>query len=222
MTYELIIFDLDNTLYDGDSGLLQELGRRIRIWLQTHLNLEDAAAQALQHEYHRLYGTTMGGLIVEHPDLDIHDYLQFVHDIPVEDYLQPDQALAQMLVSLPLRKIVYTNATSEYGWRVLAALDVQTYFERVVGIEEVELRNKIYSDAYGRMLDLVGVEPDRCIMVEDWVSNLQAAKALGMVTVLVGEEPAEHVDFCAPDILQVGRIVKSLLDGAEQPGDCSS
>ena len=34
MALEVLIFDLDNTLYNSDSGLLQEIGRRIRVWLQ--------------------------------------------------------------------------------------------------------------------------------------------------------------------------------------------
>lgn len=216
MAFELIIFDLDNTLYEGASGLLQEVGRRIRVWLQDHLGLDQEAAHVLQHDYHRLYGTTMGGLIVEHPDLDIRDYLWFVHDIPVQDYLEPSHALADMLASLPLRKAVYTNATSEYGRRVLQALGVQSCFEYVVGIEEVALRNKIYRDAYERMLDLVGADACRCIMVEDWVSNLQAAKALGMATILIGAEVAEHVDFVVTDVLQVGEVVRGLLDGAHE------
>ena len=209
-TLRLIIFDLDDTLYPRGSGLMQEIGRRIQTWLCNHLGLTWEEAVALRREYFQRYGTTMGGLIAEH-DVDVHDYLFFVHDIPVKEYLGPNPALDTMLASVPLRKVVYTNATSEYGWRVLRALRVAEHFEQVIGIEEVGLRNKPYRDAYERTLALLGAQGAECILVEDSVRNLRPAKALGMTTVLVDAEPNECVDFVVGSVLGVGRVVSGLL-----------
>jgi putative hydrolase of the HAD superfamily len=211
MSLEVIIFDLDNTLYHSDSGLSNEIGRRIRVWLQRSLQISSDTAAQMQHDYYRRYGTTMGGLIVEHQGLDIHDYLEYVHDIPIDAYLDPDPRLETMLVSLGLRKVVYTNATSEYGWRVLSALGVDHCFERMVGIEEVNLRNKVYRDAYECMLRLIAARSNDCIMVEDWISNLRVAKELGMTTILVGTEGAAHVDYVVTSVLDVEQIVRGIL-----------
>jgi len=213
MALKVIIFDLDNTLYHSDSGLLEEIGRRIRMWLQRMLGVSSEEAAEIQKDYYQRYGTTMGGLVVEHQELDIHDYLEYVHDIPVETYLDPNPQLAAMLEALALRKVVYTNATLGYGWRVLRALGVDNHFEQVVGIEEVNLRNKVYRDAYEQMLRLVVADGHDCVMVEDWVSNLQAAKELGMTTILVGTEGADHVDFLVDSVLEVGEVVRSILEG---------
>ncbi len=207
---KFIIFDLDDTLYPRDSGLMQEVGRRIQTWVYNHLGLTWEEAVALRREYFHRYGTTMGGLIAEH-DVDAHDYLVFVHDIPVEEYLEPKPALDAMLASIPLRKAVYTNATSEYGWRVLRALGVAGHFERVIGIEEVGLRNKPYRDACEQMLALLGAQGPECILVEDSARNLQPAKALGLTTVLVDAEPDEGVDFVVGNVLEVGWVVSELL-----------
>ena len=210
MTLKFIIFDLDDTLYPRDSGLMQEVGRRIQTWLCNHLGLAWEAAVALRRDYYQRYGTTMGGLIAEQ-DVDVHDYLAFVHDIPVEEYLGPNLALDTMLASIPLRKAVYTNSTSEYGWRVLRALGVAGHFEQVIGIEEAGLRNKPYHDAYECTLALLGARGSECIMVEDSARNLRPAKALGMTTVLVDAEPNENADFVVESVLEVGRVVSGLL-----------
>jgi len=215
MALKFIIFDLDDTLYPRDSGLMQEVGRRIQTWLCDHLGVTWEEAIVLRREYFHRYGTTMGGLIAEH-DVDVHDYLVFVHDIPVEEYLESNPALDAMLASIPLRKAVYTNSTAEYGWRVLRALGVADHFERVIGIEEVGLRNKPYRDAYERMLALLDAQGPECILVEDAARNLRPAKALGITTVLVDAEPGEGVDFVVESVLEVGRVVAQMLNPKAQ------
>ncbi len=206
MTLKFIIFDLDDTIYSRGNGLMQEVGRRIQHWIQRRFNLPCDQAVAMRRDYFLRYGTTLGGLIAEH-DVDVRDYLIFVHDVPVEKYLDPNPALAAMLDGIPLRKAIYTNATSEYGWRVLRALGVADRFEQVIGIEDVGLRNKPYHDAYEQMLALLGVSGPECIMVEDSARNLRPAKALGMTTVLVGAEHDESADFVVRDVLEVGQVV---------------
>ena len=238
MTFKLIIFDLDNTLYPADNGLMQQVGHRIQVWLCDHLALTWEQAFARRREYLHHYGTTLAGLVAER-GVDAHDYLTFVHDIPVEEYIRPNPALAAMLDRIPLRKAVYTNANSEYGQRVLRALGVADRFEQVVGIERVGLRNKSNRDAYEQALALLNAQGCECIMVEDWVRNLQPAKALGLTTVLVDADglasrssgsrpgsmqpppvpmgiqlhtaPDQYVDFVVGDVLDVEQVVVRLL-----------
>jgi putative hydrolase of the HAD superfamily len=222
MPLKVILFDLDQTLYRRESGLQQEVGRRIQTWLCDRLGLPWDQAGVLRRDYFVRYGTTLNGLMVE-KGIDAHDYLTFVHDIPVEAYLKPDRALAGMLAALPLRRVVYTNATQEYSWRVLVALGVCGCFERVIGIEDVGLRNKLYRKAYERVLALLDVQGDECIMVEDSARNLSAAKTLRITTVLVAQDGTRElignddgsVDFVLGDILDVGQVVGDLVAEAE-------
>lgn len=219
MGFKFVIFDLDDTLYPRGNGLMQEVGRRIQTWLCDHLGLTWEEAVVRRREYFQKYGTTLGGLVAEH-DVDVQHYLTFVHDIPLEEYIGPDPALAKMLDAIPLRKAIYTNATAAHAWRVLRALGVADRFEQVIGIEEVGLRNKPCRDAYERMLALLGAEGPECIMVEDSARNLQPAKVLGMTTVLVraggsiglARDRDESVDLVVADVLEVEQIVSCLLD----------
>ena len=216
---KLVLFDLDGTLYTRESGLLQEIGRRIQTWLCDHLGLTWDEAARLRRDYFTRYGTTLNGLISE-GEVDTGDYLAFVHAIPVEAYLKPDPALGAMLAALPLRRAIYTNATTEYTWRVLHALRVADQFERVISIEDTGLRNKLYRDAYERALTLFGAEGGECIMVEDSARNLEAAKALGMITVLVEKDgpratispPDGSVDYVVGNLSELEQVVQSLLN----------
>lgn len=225
MSFEFVIFDLDNTLYPRGSGVMEEIGRRIQVWICDQLDLGWEEASEVRHRYLRQYGTTMGGLMTEH-DVDIGQYLTFVHDIPIEEYLEPNPALAEMLARIPLRKAVHTNATSEHGRRVLQALDVADQFERIIGIREVGLCNKLNHEAYERMLALLRVEGEACIMVEDSPRNLPPAKALGMTTILIDHEEGERfidvpdrcIDFAVDRVDEVGKVIDAFLkDGKNKP-----
>lgn len=221
MTLRFIVFDLDNTLYGQGSGVMEEIGRRIQLWLCRELNLAWDEAGDLRRDYLHRHGTTMGGLLSEH-SVDVDRYLQFVHDFPVREHLQSDQALVEMLERLPLRKVVYTNATSAHARRVLRALGADQAFERVIGIEEVGLHNKFNREAYECMLALLGAAGRECIMVEDSPRNLPPAKAVGMTTILIRAElgrerlgVAGHcIDFNVESVLEVEQIVDRLLRGA--------
>jgi putative hydrolase of the HAD superfamily len=212
--YKFIIFDLDDTLYPRANGLMGEVGRRIQTWLCENMALTWDEAVILRRKYYLQYGTTLGGLIEEH-DVDAHDYLVYVHDIPLEAYISPNPALDAMLDAIPLRRAVYTNATAEYARRVLGVLGVADHFEDVVGIEDVGLLNKPYQEAYERVLVRLDAWGPECIMVEDSARNLNPAKALGMTTVLVDGPPDWSVDFVVKDVLQVGQLVNEILEDAD-------
>lgn len=218
MSLEFIVFDLDNTLYARGSGVMEEIGRRIQLWLCRELGLTWEEASDLRGEYLRQHGTTMGGLMAEHA-VEVQHYLDFVHDIPIEEYLAPDPALVEMLERIPLRKVIYTNATSAHAQRVLRALGAMEQFERVIGIEEVGLHNKFNPEAYQRMLELLNASGPECVMVEDSPRNLPPAKTLGMTTILVGAERRSEqvnvsddpVDFAVENVLKVEDVVERLL-----------
>lgn len=221
MSLEFIIFDLDNTLYPPGSGVMEAIGHRIHVWLRQKLDVSWEEATDLRRRYLHEHGTTMGGLMSEHP-IDVGHYLDFVHEIRIEDHLEPNPALKAMLERIPLRKVVYTNATSAHGRRVLRALGVCEQFERIIGIEEVGLRNKFNRVAYERMLGLLGAAGSACVMVEDSPRNLSPAKAIGMTTVLVdaGQRPEgiqrgeASIDFVVGSVLEVERVVERLLTSA--------
>lgn len=208
---EMILFDLDETLYPRNAGLIQAIGRRIHAYMQERMGMTPPLAARLRQKYYQEYGTSLRGLQIHH-DIDPEDYVAFVHDVPLTDYIDPNPALQAMLREIDARKAIFTNATEEHARNVTRILGVEQFFERVIDVRANDFVGKPYIEAYRHAADLIGVPPQRCLLVEDSVRNLGPGKQLGMVTVLVGEqEPAKgFVDFHSEDVLGLAEIVTRL------------
>jgi len=211
-----LLCDLDNTLYRPDSGLMPAVGQRMVRYIIEHVNLSPDDARQLKLQYYHQYGTTMRGLILHH-GIDAEDYLAFVHDVPLGCYLQPNPGLDAMLSSLPLRKVVFTNADREHASRVLDILGVHRHFERIIDVRDFGFNSKPHPTAYHRILDILDTRPDECVMVDDSADNLAPAKALGMLTVIVGDEsspevpPQDGADIYITDILDLADAIRPWI-----------
>ncbi|HEY4721376.1 MAG TPA: pyrimidine 5'-nucleotidase [Anaerolineae bacterium] len=206
-----LIFDLDETLYPRQAGLMQEIGVRILRYLIERLGLPEDQAKELKQHYYQQYGTTLRGLIVERPDVDPEDYLHFVHDIPLSNYIGPNPALGDMLRSIPLTKVIFTNSTIEHAQQVLATLGIADQFSTIIDVRSVDFVSKPDLRAYQCILDLLPARGDECILIEDSVRNLRPGKALGMTTILVDSSDCDEVDYCVRDILGVKDAVEKCL-----------
>lgn len=175
------VFDLDHTLYRPESGLFQQVERRMGRYIEARLGLAPDAAKALQKALFRAHGSTLRGLMREHGE-DGHAFLAYVHDI---DYagLAPDSSLAAALERLPGRKLVFTNGSAAHAEGVLARLALDGHFAAVFDIVAVDWLPKPAPAAYDRLLARHGVAPEGAVMVEDVARNLAPAAALGMTTV---------------------------------------
>ena len=82
-----------------------------------------------------------------------------------------------------------TNNAREFrkGWRGLIPLD--ELFDSVVDSSEVGVR-KPDPAIYRIALDQVGVSAERAVFVDDFPGNIAAAEALGMLGILVEDDPA--------------------------------
>ncbi|HIC92731.1 MAG TPA: pyrimidine 5'-nucleotidase [Anaerolineae bacterium] len=206
------LFDLDETLYPKDSGLMREIRRRMSLFMEERLGLEPELISRLRRQYYQRYGTTMRGLMIHH-GVAPEEFLAYVHDIPLEEYLGPDGALDAVLGKIELEKVIFTNASAEHARRVLGILGVERHFGRIIDVRTLDYVAKPDPLAYRRALDILGAEGRECLIVDDSLRNLAPAKELGMVTVLVGGEPGEGADFAIAQVTEIGRIVRHLLGG---------
>lgn len=71
------------------------------------LTYEEAAQR--RDSYNYVYGTVLRGLLQEE-SVNIQAYLDYVHDIPVEKYLNPDPQLVALLAKILLRKYIFINS----------------------------------------------------------------------------------------------------------------
>lgn len=215
-TIKNVLFDLDETMYTKDTGLMELVSKRISEYMTERMGLDPQTVKELRLKYYEDYGTTGRGLFLHH-DLDVEDYFRFVHDLPIEEYLKPDSHLDSVLKDLEAKKIIFTNATAEHAQRVLSALGVAQHFDRIIGIRDLEYVPKPNIGAYKRVLELLHARPEECMLVEDRVMNLKPGKELGMTTVLIGNQHiADGADFVLEDIAQIGELFKHIRSQAAQ------
>lgn len=211
-----LLFDLDDTLYKPTSGLMQDISQRMSEYMVTRIGIPPDDVDRQRKDYWARYGTTLRGLYIER-HVDPHDFLDFVHDVDIEKYLQRDERLDAMLARLPQTKAIFTNAPSDYAQRVLRALGVENHFARIFDIHFIEYASKPNPLAYARVVAALPVPPTECLMIDDIARNLVPAKQLGMTTVWLngtedryGVEGKESADFIIKSIYEVDDISQSL------------
>lgn len=207
--FKYLLFDLDETLYPRNTGLMQNIGKQISQYIQMRLGLSYEQAQALRQDYFIRYGTSLRGLQINN-NVNTEEFLAYVHDLRLEEYIGPDQALDRMLEEIPLCKVIFTNATQEHAWRVLTMLGVARHFRQVVDIRGVSFKSKPDREAYRRILEILKARPEECLIVEDSPRNLKPAKEVGMTTILVDGRADESVDFAIPHILQLTSVLQAI------------
>ncbi len=187
---------------------------RIRQYMVERLGVDPARVDALRRDLYTRYGTALRGLQVE-STVDAEDYLAFVHDVDLAQYLQPAPELGAALTALPLDKVVFTNANREHAERVLAQLGIRRHFSRIVELHDFDYLCKPHAHAYERLLERIGQPAAACMYVEDAPHNLRPAAALGMLTVLVDplRQGCSDFDYCIPSVLQIGAVAESLRTG---------
>jgi putative hydrolase of the HAD superfamily len=157
----------------------------------------------LRKELFLKHGTTMRGLQARY-QINEQEFLNFVHDIPVGNYLKPDPSLRQVLAMYPQRKVIFTNADTNHANRVIFTLGLEGCFDQIIDIRDISPFCKPQVEAFSRALELAKVEnPAECVMIDDALRNLLAARETGLFTIQIG------VEECPPG---VDAAITSLLD----------
>lgn len=208
MQRDVLFFDLDETLYTPECGVWQAIRDRIDLYLHDRMGFTWEEIPARRLFMYETYGTTMRGLAVEY-GIDQREYADFVHDVPLRQFLQPRPALAEMIASLPYRRMIFTNADSRHAARVLGVLQLDHLFEKVIDVFDIQPYTKPQPEAFHRALALAGgLEPEQVVMIDDSLNNLRAARRLGFYTVRVGyPEITPDCDACIHDVIDLPRAL---------------
>lgn len=208
MPYSTLLIDLDGTLYPQNNGIWEEIAARMEKYMHDELNLPKTEIPGLRKEYYRIYGTTLSGLRKNYHVNEV-EFLNYVHDVPIHQYLSPDLKLREMLNGLPQKKWVFTNSDKGHAQRVLNALDITDLFEGILDITHFNYLNKPNNLTYKQALMSIG-EPDpySCMFVDDSPANLPPARDLGLTTVLVGNQTANSgTDYHISSIYELPSIL---------------
>ncbi|KAG7027341.1 SPAC24B11.05, partial [Cucurbita argyrosperma subsp. argyrosperma] len=133
--FDCLLFDLDDTLYPVSSGLAAACKSNIHGYMGEKLGIENSKIPELSNLLYKNYGTSMAGLRAIGYDFDYDEYHRFVHGRLPYDNLKPDPILRTLLLSLPYRKLIFTNADKVHTAKVLNKLALEDCFEGIICFE---------------------------------------------------------------------------------------
>jgi putative hydrolase of the HAD superfamily len=187
MRFTTIFFDLDDTLYPPTAGLWGAIKERMNDYMRERLNIPAGQVSGLREKYYREFGTTTRGLQAYH-NLDTRDFLAYVHDLPLKDYLTPNPTLRRVIASLPTRNLIFTNADSAHADRVLTVLGLRDLFTGIVDVNAIAPYCKPMPESFQiAMRAACESDPSKCVMIDDLPNTTRAARKAGLFSILYHE-----------------------------------
>ena len=182
------IFDLDNTLYSGDTKVFDQVDKKMSKYISDKLNVSIEEAKKIQKNYFYEYNTTLNGMIKNHK-IDPDEFLEFVHDIDI-DFLQKDPNLAKEIEKLEGKKIIFTNGSRKHAINITKRIGIDQYFDDIFDIVNANFIPKPAMEPYKKLVEKHKIDPKLCVLVEDIARNLKPAYEMGMKTIWIeNDEP---------------------------------
>ena len=175
------IFDLDNTLYSGQTKVFSEVDKKMSSFISKKFNIDLVEAKKIQKEYFYEYGTTLSGLMKK-KNVDPNEFLEFVHDIDIS-WLPKDKLLREELIKIKEKKYIFSNGSHDHINNVTNQLGIDDLFEGIFDISDAEYTPKPEPKAFDLMVKKFGINPKETIYVEDIAKNLSIGKERGCSTV---------------------------------------
>jgi putative hydrolase of the HAD superfamily len=192
MPITTLFIDLDDTLYPASSGLWTVLRGRIGQYMVERLGIPVAEADHLRRVYFETYGTALRGLEINCP-LDRQDFLAYVHDVNLREYIGPDPILRAALDADRHKRFIFTNADTNHAKRVTAVLGVADCFDGMIDTNAIYPFCKPERAALERALAISGEsDPRHCALIDDLPHNVRAAREFGMKGILFGSGVAQN------------------------------
>ncbi len=188
------LFDLDNTLHDASHAIFPAINDNMNALIARVLDAESKpshpqAVNALRIAYWQRYGATLLGMM-RHHGVKSADFLRDAHQFDnLAQMIRAERGVGRWLSRLPGRKILLTNAPAEYAHSVVRHLGLHRHFAAHLPIESMhvhrQLRPKPSRLLLRKLLARERLPARDCVLVEDTLQNLKAAKSLGIRTVWI-------------------------------------
>ena len=174
------LFDLDNTLYSGQTKVFSEVDKKMSAFISKKFQVDLVKAKEIQKKYFYEYGTTLSGLMKQ-DNIDPNDFLEFVHDIDIS-WLPKDLKLKEELIKIKEKKYIFTNGSHAHVKNVTKQLGIDGLFDGAFDIVDADFVPKPHIDPYKKIVEKFNIDPTKSILIEDIAHNLEQAKNLGMKT----------------------------------------
>ena len=177
------IFDLDNTLYAGNTRVFEQISKRISKYISEKLNVSIEEAKKIQKNYFYEYNTTLNGMIKNHK-IDANEFLEFVHNVNI-DFLKEDPKLKEELKQLEGKKFIFTNGSRKHALNIIQRIGIDQSFDGIFDIVDSDFIPKPAIEPYKKLVEKHKIDPNLCVLIEDIARNLKPAYEMGMKTVWI-------------------------------------
>jgi len=174
------IFDLDNTLYSGQTKVFSEVDKKMSAYISKKLDVDLIKAKEIQKKYFYDTGTTLSGLM-KYNKVNPHEFLEFVHDIDIS-WLPKDLLLREELIKIKEKKYIFTNGSHSHAKNITNQLGIEDLFDGTFAITDADFIPKPSIEPYKKIIKKFDLDPKKSILIEDIAHNLEQAKNLGMKT----------------------------------------
>ncbi|KAG0568554.1 hypothetical protein KC19_6G028300 [Ceratodon purpureus] len=233
--YETLLFDLDDCLYPGSSGLADACQLNIEAYMVENLGIDPTVVMELNARLYKCHGTSMAGLWTEGYYVDHDDFHKYVHGRLPYHLLRPDSVLRSLLQSMPQPKYIFTNADKVHAEVVLRKLGVEDLFNDVLCFESFNSRCAVAKErrqsgdeavkldmsvpivckpsvaCMQEAIQVLQIDPSKTLFFDDSARNIFGGKTAGLDTVLVGSmTKCEGADYSIASIHNVKEFIPEI------------
>lgn len=205
---QVILFDVDNTLYDEKKAkILHEVDYKIERFICENLPTDVENARYLRDKYYHDYGATLTGL-QKHHKVDATEFLVYTHNLEAARALKTDEELNQMLHEINYRKVIFTNSPLFHTDTILDRLGINHHFEEKFTIDSMDYHVKPHPRSFEITLETLNIKGEDCMLVDDNPANIMAADRFNITTILVNHKRTGKEKFYLESIYDL----KSMLN----------
>ena len=188
-----LLLDLDGTVYQDLESVFGQVSRLMTKYISEKLNIDSKKAKELQTNYFYRYNTSLNGLMIHH-DISPKEFLKYVHDIDLS-FMKKDIVLRGELENLKMKKLIFTNGSTDHAKNVLSHLGIDDLFEDIFDIADAQYHPKPEPKAFDLMIEKFNIDPNETVYIEDIAKNLLIGKERGCATVwLINDQEWGKID----------------------------
>jgi HAD superfamily hydrolase (TIGR01509 family) len=195
--YKAVIFDLDGTLIDSmsiwrqvDREFLGKRGIEVPLDLFSNMPLGNSYNQTAQYFKDRFELPDSIESIMNEWTEAVHWH--YKHDIELK------QGVLEVIEWLNEHHIPLAIGTSNHEDLTTLALtqhNIVHYFKTIVTGTH-DMKGKPYPDIFLKTATQLSIEPEKCIVIEDTINGIRAAKSAGMYAIAIYDADSdEHRDL---------------------------
>jgi phosphoglycolate phosphatase len=208
---ELIIFDLDGTLVDSGKDITNALNHAITPYGFKPLTVEDTI-KMVGEGLTRLIEKILKANNVSVKNAALERFIEYYSE-HLTDFTRPYPGVIKTLEMLGrYKKAVISNKRESLSKKLLEQLGLIKFFDVVLGSDSAA-EKKPSPAPVKKVLEILGIEPERAIIVGDSDFDIQAGKGAGLITVAVSygfrdRESLTGADFLIDNMAQLLTLIE--------------